>query len=117
MDKRFLAEIIGLIVLVLILVVPGIYAVGILAHEMYHYISHTNYSEAFCVSVNSDAHAFVLVNSNDTLDKFDYYLEEKRANRFSAIVTWSYTLVFLCTIIWIMIIFAECKANRKMKKR
>mgnify|MGYP001580605216 CR=1 FL=1 len=49
MDKIFLAGIAGLVILVTILVVPGIYAVGILAHETYHHLSHTKYSEAFCV--------------------------------------------------------------------
>ena len=111
-----MAEIIGLLILVIILVLPGIFSVGILAHEMYHYISHTKYSEAFCVSLNSDTHAFVLINSSETMDNFDYNLEEKNANKFSAIVTWTYTLLFLCTIIWILIIFIEYKSQKKKKR-
>lgn len=62
-----------------------------------------------------DAPFIFMINSSETLNKFDYYIEEKNANKFSAVVTWSYTLLFLCTIIWILIIFTEYKSQKKKR--
>lgn len=112
MDRIFLAEVIGLVIMIVILIIPGIYAVGLLSHELYHYMQHSNYTQAFCVSVGNDSPAFVIVNHTSDIDQFDYEQEEKEAHRFSAIVTWFYTFIFLCTMIWLIIILIE---NRKIK--
>ncbi|MEA3378317.1 MAG: hypothetical protein U9Q69_01635 [Nanoarchaeota archaeon] len=114
MDKKFLAQIIGLLVLLILLIIPGIFCVGVMSHELYHYKVHSDYSQAVCVSINQDVHAFVIVNHTGVPDQFDYDLEELRANKFSMLVTSFYAFLVLCTLIWIILIVAE---NKKLKRR
>jgi hypothetical protein len=113
MDKKYLGQVITLLLMVLILVIPGIFSVGLISHEFYHYYKHSDYSQAFCFTVNDvETHAFVMVNSSAKIDQFDYNLEEKRANQFSTTITMIYTIISLMTIIWVVLIIVENKKSK-----
>ncbi|RME55085.1 hypothetical protein D6777_01680 [Candidatus Woesearchaeota archaeon] len=108
MDKKYLIKAVAITLLFTILIIPGIFAVGLLSHEFYHYAKHKIYAQAFCFSVNDDHHAFVLLNDTG-LNQKDYYLEEVKANNFAKYVTWTYTIIAILSLLWLILILKNKK--------